>query len=250
MAPPLRDLLFHPDTFFEQLAAGADEYRMPIIIVALCMVFDAIRQFILMDFIAQFIMKAIPETPAVPMMAGMMKGMINILIITSTVQSIPAFFAYWLIIAAVFFIISGLFTGEGSIYKVFIATGWGMIPFVLYNAISVALIVTYRQAMDVTISPEFFNLTGTGPYSRQTPSALSDSPDISRYITFNQPYLEYSHISFALFAAAFLCCCVFWVYAMKHTRSLTMKQSAITVVLPVIIYLACLLGFRVMNGWM
>jgi len=249
MAPPIRDLFLRPDSFFRDLSAGPDEYRIPLIIVGLCVVFDVVRQYFLVDFISQVILKAIPVTPDMAAISGIMTGMFQAMIILTVISSIPTFFAYWLIIAAVFYIVSSTYSKTGTIYKVLIATGWGMLPFIAFNIAGAALVAVYRNSMSLTISPEYYNQTVAGTESSQYSSAFAASPDISQYITYNQPFIEFNQISFALFAAGLLCCCFFWIYAMKNTRSLTMKQSAITVVLPVMLFLAYMLVQKILNGW-
>ena len=250
MALRLRDFLLHPDTFFKELAHSPDEYKTPLIIVGTCMVFDAIHQFLLTDWMRQALLVALPNIPGIPGVNELLTGTLNLLILVSVIHNIPAFIAYWLIIAAVFYILSGYFSSEGTLYKTVIATGWGMAPFIVYNAISVPLFLMYRNVMTLTISPEAFNQTISRHYNSTYSSAFSSSPDISQYIHFNQSYIEYSQISYILYAISLLCCCLFWIYAVKNIRSLTLKQSAVTVVGPVLLYLVGLLAIKIMNGWM
>ncbi len=249
MAPRIRDFLLHPDTFFSEIAAGETEYKIPLIIVGTCMVLDAIRQFLLADWIQQAIISALPALTGMQQINDLVFGALNFLIIVSVIENIPAFIAYWLIIAAVFHIISSYFSCEGTIYKMIIATGWGMAPLIVYNAIAVPLFLMYRNVMTLTISPEAFNQTPSRYHRSSFSSGLSDSPDYTQYVHFNQQYIEHAQIGFAVFAVSLLCCSIFWLYAVKNVRNISLVQAAVSTVLPVAIYLAILLGIKMMNGW-
>ncbi len=56
-------------------------------------------------------------------------------------------------------------------------------------------------------------------------------------------------VSFAIFSLALLSCAWFWFHALQHTRSLTPKQAAITVLVPVVLLLGVMLASRIMSGW-
>ena len=250
MASRISDFLLHPDSFFGKLAAGPDEYMTPLLIVGTCMVLDAVRQFLLADWMRQVILPLMPSVSGMPEIGSFISGMISILLFVSVVENIPAFIAYWLIITAVFTIVSQYFSQEGTIYKMIIATGWGMAPLIVYNAVVIPLFLLYRNAMSLTISPEAFNQTSSR-YSRGSSIQSSfNRPDYSDYIHVNGAYVEFHQIEFVLFALALLACCIFWVYGVRNIRNISVLQAAVSVVLPVTVFLIGILGIKIMNGWL
>jgi hypothetical protein len=102
--------------------------------------------------------------------------------------------------------------------------------------------------MALEISPEIFNRTPSRYHTGASAPALTGT-DYSRYVHANISFIEYHQLSFALYAAALLCCCVFWVYGVRHIRNITLAQSLASVVLPVAVYLAFLLGTNIVQGW-
>lgn len=249
MASRFWDFLIHPDSFFRDLAAGPNEYRIPLIIVGTCMVLDAIRQFLLMDWMRQALLPALSSMTDMPLFNDFFIGAFNVILFVAVAENIPAFFAYWLIIAAVFFIISSYFSQEGTIYKTIIATGWGMAPLIVYNAISIPLFLMYRDAMTLTISPEAFNQTASRYSGYSHRPSFSGSEEFSQYVHFNQQFIEHAQVDFALYAVAMLCCSIFWLYAVKNIRNIPFRQAFLAVVLPVVLFLAIILGIKMMNGW-
>jgi hypothetical protein len=248
MALRFRDLLLHPDTFFRDLAAGPDEYRMPLLIAGTCMVFDAVRQFLLADWMRGALLPLLAGATGMPQLNEILAGAVWILLVVAVVENIPAFIAYWLIIAAVLTIVSGYFSQEGTIYKMVAASGWGMAPLIVYNAVSVPLFLAYRDTMTMTIDPALLNATASR-HHRYGASSRMTSEEFRQYVQFNQPFVEHSQAEFALFAISLLCCCIWWTFAVKNIRKIPLYQAAASVVLPAVLFLAALLAMKVMNGW-
>ena len=243
MAPAFKDLILRPGGFFRDLAAEPAAYGIPALIILIWGIFSAIQTFFIISWMMDAFVQAAPHQQGMELMAGIFA----IISVMAGVFALPLAFVYWGAAAFGLYLISSLFSRTGSIRHTITATAWGMIPLAIGNAIQILVFLAYRKAMVFTISAEFFNLTMN---SQKTgyPSSMS-SAEMAKYITFNHAFYEYSIISFMIFTLALLGCAWFWFHALQHTRSLTPKQAAITVLVPVIIILGVLLASHIMSGW-
>jgi hypothetical protein len=243
MAPAFRDLILHPGDFFRDLANAPPAYGIPALIIVIWGIISAIQTFQLISWMMDAFVLAAPHQQGTELMAVIFAA----ISVMAGVFALPMAFVYWGAAALGLYLIGGIFSRTGSIRHTFTATAWGMIPLAIGNAIQVLVFLAYKKAMVFTISPEFFNLTmksqKAGYYSPMS------SSEMAKYVTFNHAFYEYSLISFVLLSLALLGSAWFWFHALQHTRSLTRKQAAITVFVPVVLLLGVILVSRIISGW-
>lgn len=125
-------------------------------------------------------------------------------------------YVLWVIYAAVFYGISVVFDGDGDFSTTLAVVGWGFLPNVFSSLASLA-ITHYR-----------YNVVGIDLPANVTAESMQE---VTRQLS-TGPLLALSAaigIVFTLWAA------VLWTYGMKHARTLSLRNAALTVALPVVV---------------
>ena len=205
--PSALSLLTDPEAFFGR--RGTDpSLKGPLVVVTLIAAVNAVASVLQFRFMARLFENS-----------GMGSGFATAIQAFSFVFVIAGPFVVWLLYAGVFQGISVLFDGDGDFSTTLAFVGWGFVPSVMGSVASVA-INFYR-----------FNVRGI-----DVPSEMS----VEAYQQFSQslqtgPLVALSAalgIVFTLWSA-FL-----WTFGLKHARSLSVRQAAMTVALPVLVGLA------------
>jgi hypothetical protein len=205
--PSALSLLTDPEAFFGR--QGTDpSLKGPLVVVTLIAAVNAVASVLQFRFMAR-----LSEN------SGMGSGFATAIQAFSFVFVIAGPFVVWLLYAGVFQGISVLFDGDGDFSTTLAFVGWGFVPSVMGSVASVA-INFYR-----------FNVRGI-----DVPSEMS----VEAYQQFSQslqtgPLVALSAalgIVFTLWSA-FL-----WTFGLRHARSLSVRQAALTVALPVLVGLA------------
>jgi len=244
MAYVLSDLILQPGEFFRALAAEPAAYKGPVLIVFVWGCLTGIQTFFLMNWLMGAFLAAAPAQPGI----GPMAGISVFIALMAAVFAVPMAFVYWGVAALGLYLIGGIFSRTGSIYHTLTAIAWGMIPLAVCDTIRSGVFLLYKNAMTLTISPEFINMTmNSHAAGSRSPSSMS-SAELAKYISYNPAFHEYTLVSFAVFAIALLACSWFWFHALQHTRSLTPRQAAITVFVPVLILIGVKLASLLTGG--
>ncbi len=193
------EVLTDPNGFFKKRSDQKVEFKTPLIIIAILAIISAASAFI----IAQGVMGALPEEAAA--FAG----------IGAAIGAIVAFFVafvMWVIYSGIFYLISMVFNGEGDFKRVLEFVSYGFIP-----SIASSLIGTYftsRVYSDID-------------WSIQDPQLLQEA-------LLSDPSLQISGIIGILFL---LWSANIWIFAMVHSRNMSVKDAGITVGVPILIYI-------------
>lgn len=119
-------------------------------------------------------------------------------------------FVIWFIYAGLFYLISLVFDPDGSFKTLFGLTGWGFVPMVL-NAI-IGLVITIMLLGQL-----------------QAPSTAQGAAQVQAQLQRNSLY----QLSIGIGILFSLWRGFIWTFAVKHARSLSLKESAIVVGIPV-----------------
>ena len=205
--PSALSLLTDPEAFFGR--QGTDpSLKGPLVVVTLIAAVNAVASVLQFRFMARLFENS-----------GMGSGFATAIQAFSFVFVIAGPFVVWLLYAGVFQGTSVLFDGDGDFSTTLAFVGWGFVPSVMGSVASVA-INFYR-----------FNVRGIDVPSEMT---------VEAYQQFSQslqtgPLVALSAalgIVFTLWSA-FL-----WTFGLRHARSLSVRQAALTVALPVLVGLA------------
>ena len=205
--PSALSLLTDPEAFFGR--QGTDpSLKGPLVVVTLIAAVNAVASVLQFRFMARLFENS-----------GMESGFATAIQAFSFVFVIAGPFVVWLLYAGVFQGISVLFDGDGDFSTTLAFVGWGFVPGVIGSVASVAI--------------NFYRFTVRGI---DVPSEMS----VEAYQQFSQslqtgPLVALSAalgIVFTLWSA-FL-----WTFGLRHARSLSVRQAALTVALPVLVGLA------------
>ncbi|WP_435097433.1 Yip1 family protein [Halarchaeum sp. P4] len=198
--PSVLTLLTDPDGFFAAKEPDDWGYLRPVLVVAGTGLLGAVSAYLM----TSLVLAALPEDAQ---SVGAFIGLIG------AAGGFLGPFLIWGVLAVVFFLISALFDGEGSLKKTAAYVGWGFLPQLLGSVVSLAL--------------TYVGLQGITPPS-----------DAAQYQAFVQqlqsrPIFLLSSVLGVVFLlwAGFV-----WTFALKHARDLDLRQAAITVFVPVGLY--------------
>jgi hypothetical protein len=140
---------------------------------------------------------------------------------------------WWIIFAGVFTVISMVFKGSGSFKRTLQCTGYGLLPVVIGSVISLLVALYYVPMIQAPVLTSF---SDPAAIQRAMEGVLQDPA-----------FREFTLISTVISIIFLAWSANLWIFGMQHARSLPLKKAAVTVLVPVIIYVAYVL-FMAMNG--
>ena len=140
-------------------------------------------------------------------------------------------FLAWIICAAVFYIISMLFGGEGTFTRTLEFTGYGLLPLIFGGIIGTAF--SYQVISNLTIPP----ITN--------PEQIAEVSESLAGIIAADPLTQIAGLVGILFV---LWSANIWIFGMKYARNLSTRNAALTVGIPVALYIAYIL--ITLAGWL
>jgi hypothetical protein len=141
------------------------------------------------------------------------------------ISAISAFFGFiiiwWIIFSGVFYGISMAFKGKGTFKRSLEFAGLGLVPIIIGSVISLLISLFYVPLIEV---PVISGITD--------PAVIQEA---MREILRDPAFREYTQIS-SLISVIFLAWSAnLWIFALRHARSLSIRQAALTVLIPVVI---------------
>jgi hypothetical protein len=203
MKSGFKDLLFYPDTFFKNIAQEKVNLIPPVIIVAGGCAISILGW--LVPFGVAVITRQLTGNPFDLTNLGyggiwyLVKGFI-----------FWPFF-WWILVSGAFYLISRLFSKDGSFPAILQNAGYGLVPWVISSAASVVA----RSLL--VIRPE-----------DHTTNILLNPGTVS-------PLQLYMIVNVLLFIMFMLWCCWLWIYAIKHTCQTPVQRATVVVVLAVMV---------------
>ena len=207
----IRDLVTDPDSFFRRRAESPG-LLVPFGIVLIAALLAAVIPYLEPNVTGQIFEQAAQQQGQQVNQSAARAFSSAIGTLTIVFSFIGAFLS-WILYTIVFYLIARFaFGGDGSLSGTLGFTGWGFIPTVLGNAISV--IATYHVFAGVTL-PD-------GPEAAvETLSQLQSDPVLFVASLISLVLLVWSG--------------VIWTYAMRHLHDISLRNAAITVGVPVVI---------------
>jgi hypothetical protein len=210
MMQDLIDILIKPDSFFEKRSTSEENLKIPFLLVAVAGVIGAIYGFEVGSLTGR-------------MFAGAGAGMSQLISISSLVGAFIGVLLFWLIGSAVFYLISMAFKGNGTFNRTLESVGYGFIPQIIGSLITLVAALYYLPMVKVPVI-----------------KSLTDPTLIQGAIThlMNDPaMLELTRISAVIGVIFILWSASIWIHGIKHARNLSFRDAAITVLIPVLIYI-------------
>ena len=193
----IRDVLTDPDRFFGELSEKGTNLTVPAGIVLISALIDAV----LLVMVIGTIMRRFP---------GDLVQSGTDTAATIVVELISGF-AFWFIVAAVFYAISVLFKGNGSFKRCLEFTGYGFIPAIAASVIGLVVIMVVFLTIEFPVeSPELMTQT-LMPQLEQNP-LMKTLPIITNLLGLWGAYI--------------------WIFGIKHARNISTRDALITVGVP------------------
>jgi len=203
MASPLLTLLVNPNAFFSRDSSEWEALRVPALIVLAAALIAGATAILTMDLMAGIMPPDVQQY----------QGAFLILGIVGQIAWILVFWAIW---AGVFTVVSLFFQGKGPFGRTLAVTGYGHLPLVIGSVISLAMLSVFIPDISVP--------------------AVNTVEEIqaASIALMHHPVMMFSGIMgmiFLLWAANI------WIFGIRYARAISLRNAAITVGVPVALYL-------------
>jgi hypothetical protein len=192
------EVLTNPGGFFEKKVKEEADLKPSIMILGAMALISAISAYI----IASKIIGNLPSDVASVAQIGVAIGAIFAIIFV---------FIMWLVYSGIFYLLSLFLGGQGNFKRVLEFVAYGFLPSILGSVISLVLTSKAYSSLDLSV---------------QDPALLEKA-------MFADPYIMASTVIGILLT---LWSANIWVFAMIHSRNLTVKNALITVGVPMGLY--------------
>jgi hypothetical protein len=226
----IRTFFLEPDIFFTNLAGQQPRYRWPLAIALVAGLCAAVATWLEMSWLSSFYTAA---CAGANQSVGACPSFLGIIVPISSVSAVFTPFVTLIVAGSGFYLLAGFVSKNGSLSHALTATGWGMVPVAVYEAVRIPLYLAFRPAMSVTVSPEFFTLL-----NNSSSASSMDNAAIAHMITPNQMYNTYALADAGLHVLAYLCCAWFWIPAIRNTCVVGYRQAVLIVLVPLLLFLA------------
>ncbi|MCP1661594.1 MAG: YIP1 family protein [Methanocalculus sp. MSAO_Arc1] len=210
MGSDLLTILFRPDEYFREHAQEEAALGMPLGIVFVYALLSALGGYQMSSLMT-------------PMFEGGMEGYGAVIGIFGAVGGFIAGIMFWILAAVVFYLVSMLFKGEGSLKKVAEAAGYGMAPFIASVGIGIAYLATVADQVTIPVIRDFMD-----------PAAIDAA--VEAFLA--QPVMADVMLLQGVLSLVFMIWAAnIWYYGIRYARNLTGRDAGIVVLVPVAIYL-------------
>ena len=215
MTSNLMTALLRPDEFFREQSGKEATFALPLGIVLVYGILSAI---------VGYQMAALMT----PMYEVALEGYGSILVIFGAIGGFIGGVIIWIVASVVFYLLSMLFSGEGSMKKVLEAVAYGMAPLIASAAIAVLYLA---MIADSVVTPVIRNI--------MDPTAAEAA--MNAFMT--QPVMADFSLLQAVISVVFMIWAAnIWYFGIQYSRKLSAKNAAITVLVPVGIYLIVIIA--------
>jgi hypothetical protein len=194
------DLLVNPDGFFRERADDPPALP-PIALVLVVGALSGVTAFVSTQYMASAFPDDIRQFALIGAVAGALAAVLFTVLI-------------WVALAGVFHVLSSvLYDAEGEFRATLLCTGYGYLPRV-FGAL-VGVVTTYLALQAVSVPPDPTNQAAIREFTR----AVQNSP--------------YTLVSTLVSVVVLLWQGFVWTFALKHARSLDLREAAVSVGAPV-----------------
>jgi len=201
MAASILSVISNPRQFFEKKAGEPENLTPPVLIILLRGILGSISGYV----VANITTKMYPA----------MENLGPVLGIFSIVGAIIGAFIFWILITAIFYGISMAFKGEGNFRRTLEFIGYGSLPLIFGALISGIVILLYAPSITIPV--------------------VSSPEDLAAAITalMKDPVLRLSSL---IDIVVMVWSANLWVFGIRVARKLSLKDAALTVGIPVAVY--------------
>ncbi len=211
-------VLFDPGRFFENRMRGEPSLKVPALIALVIGVIGAVSVALAANIFVGIL-------PAEAQAIGVL--MVGVAAVVAVIGG----FLMWIIYGVIFYVISMAFKGEGSLARTLEVTGYGLLPQIFSGIIGA--ILSYQIIANLTL-----------PVAR-TPEEITAVTENLAQIMATDPLAQIAGVVTILFL---VWSANIWIFGMKHARNLSTRNAALTVGIPVGLYIIYLI--IMLAGWL
>lgn len=204
------DVLTRPDALFQEKINSEEDLKIPFLVVAVVGIISALYGYMVGSLTSR-------------MFASAGAGMGEIVAVSSVVGAFIGVMLFWLIGSAIFYLISMAFKGTGGYNRTLEFVGYGFIPQIFGSLVTLLMAVYYLPMVQVPVVNSFTD-----------PVAIQNA--VTR-LMHDSAMMEFTKVSTVIAIIFLIWSASIWIYAIKYARNLSIKHAAVTVLLPVIIYI-------------
>ena len=211
MSTSLIDILVRPDAFFSKTVAEKESLKIPALIILSAGIVAAITGYLMGGLSAK-------------MMAGVMPGLEAVITLSAMAGAFIGTFIFWLVASGIFYMISSFLKGQGSFTRVLEVVGYGYLPQIAGSIITLIAAVLYIPRITVpTLSKA----------ALEDPAMIEQ---VTKAFMHDPAMMELTQIT-TLFSIVFMLWSAhIWIFGIKHARGLSMRNAAICVGVPIVLY--------------
>ncbi len=203
-------LLISPRDYFREHPQALDSLKLPVLIVLASAIISGVYGFELGSLTGA-------------LMSQGLGGFGGIIAAISGVAAFFGVFILWVVAAGIFLLISMVFKGKGPFRKTLAAVGLGAVPQVFGSIVSLVLAFVYLPIVQVPVIR-----------SMQDPAAVQAAVQG----LMNDPAMrELTQLSSVVSIIFLLWSANIWIFGVKEARGLPTKEAALTVLIPVVVYI-------------
>jgi hypothetical protein len=211
MNPSIIDILIRPDAFFRDMVRNKEDLKIPFLIVLAGSLVGAAYGYLIGGLTAKMMASAVP-------------GIETIITISSVLGALIGTFIFWILWAGIVWGLSFAFKGQGSFKRVLEVVGYGYLPQVLGSLITLVAAVTYIPRIVVP------TITSAG---LQDPAVLEQT---MKAFMHDPAMMELTQVTSLVAIVFLLWSANIWIFGLKHARVLSVRDAAICVGIPVVLY--------------
>ncbi|MDD1663428.1 MAG: YIP1 family protein [Methanomicrobiales archaeon] len=206
-------LLFtDPDGFFRREPKEWSDLKIPAVIVLISGILSAIAGYLVTRVLSGIFPEGMQEISSILPIMGF----------AAAAGALVTVFFMWAAYTAVFYIISMIFMGKGTFTRTLAAIGYGFLPTAIGGLIDLIILWTYLPGIHVSPVKDIIDI-------QSATTALTQSPVLQMTGLIS--------IIFLLWSASI------WIFGLRYSRELTLRNAAISVGLPILAYIVITLVF-------
>jgi hypothetical protein len=208
-------LLFSdPDGFFRRDPKEWEGLKVPAAIVLVAGIIGALSAYL----VSRTLLTLFPAD---------LQATLGFVTIMGTASALIWIFISWAVYTIVLYVISLIFMGKGTFRRTLAAVGYGFLPTAIGSLVSLVLFWYYLPGIQVNPVKDIMDI-------QQASLALTNAPVFQMSTILSIIFLAWS--------------ASIWIHGIRYSRELTLKNAAITVGIPVLIYIVFIIVFRVIFG--
>ena len=204
------DVVTRPDALFQEKSKSEEDLKTPFLFVAVVGIISALYGYMVGSLTSR-------------MFASAGAGMSEIVAVSSVVGPFIGVMLFWLIGSAVFYLISMAFKGTGVFNRTLEFVGYGFIPQIFGSLVTLIMAVYYLPMIQVPVVNSF-----------QDPVIIQNAVS---HLMHDSAMIEFTKVSAVIAIIFLIWSASIWIHAIKYARNLSIKHAAVTVLLPVIVYI-------------